>query len=158
ALTVSPGASIARPPIWPVAAGAVGGWYGDCRTTAYGSVTCAGALLASGPTSRSRRTERAGSTVQRPAGALSRQPYSTPARAPARPAGAGGSSTTARIVSNGSRRSNGGRPSTAVYRVTPSENRSLGGPNLAPIARSGEMKCGEPSTMPGVVSSASVGI
>jgi len=42
--------------------------------------------------------------------------------------------------------------------VTPSENRSLGGPKLAPTARSGEMKCGDPSTMPGEVSSASVGI
>src|SRR6266542_2991057 len=73
-------------------------------------------------------------------------------------AGAGASSTTARMVSNGSDLSNGGCPSTAVYRVTPNENRSLGGPNLAPTARSGEMKWGEPSTIPGVVSSASVGI
>ena len=42
--------------------------------------------------------------------------------------------------------------------MTPSENRSLGGPKSLPMARSGEMKCGEPSTMPGVVSCTSVGI
>ncbi len=74
------------------------------------------------------------------------------------PAGSGSSSTIARMVSNGSPWSNGGRPSIAVYSVTPSENRSLGGPNLAPMARSGEMKCGDPSTMPGCVRLLSDGI
>jgi len=94
--------------------GAVGGVNGAGRTTAYGSVKWVVGLLASGPISSSRSTDRAVSTSQRRSGFFSSSPYSTPDSAPARIAGAGGSSTTARIVSNGSGLSNGGRPSTAV--------------------------------------------
>src|SRR6185295_15434199 len=70
-VTVSPGASMARPPICPDDVGAVGGVNGAGRTTAYGSVKWVVGLLASGPISSSRSTDRAVSTSQRRSGFFS---------------------------------------------------------------------------------------
>ena len=108
---------MARPPICPLGAGRTAGagsprrWVG---TTAYGSVMNWGDELASGPASRSRSADRAAATFHRRAGSFSSSPNRTVDRAPARTGGAGGSSTTACMVSIGSPLSNGGRPSTAV--------------------------------------------
>ena len=71
-------------------------------------------------------------------------PWSAGAAAPA-PAGrrgsigAGGSETTEISVAIASPRSNGGRPSTAAYRVAPRDQRSTGGRGSSPLARSGAM-------------------
>src|SRR5690606_41598247 len=99
-----------------------------CRcagTTAYGSVGYSRELLASGPASSRRRAARAVAVSHRRSGSFSNSPYSTSVNGPARSGGGGGSSTTACMVAIGSPSSNGGRPSTAAYMVTPRENRSL---------------------------------
>ncbi len=111
---------MARPPIWPLGFGSAamaGGVVGrGTGTTAYGSVTelTAVAVLVSGPASSSRRLARARCTSIRRAGSFSSSPISTPVSGPLRCGVAGGSSTTACMVSIGSPLSNGGRPSTAV--------------------------------------------
>lgn len=113
---------MAGPPIWLSGFGS--GWGGGrtgtgrcCTgTTLYGSVTecTAVAVLPNGPASSSRSMARAVCTSNRRAGSFSSRPISTRVSGPLRCGGAGGSSTTACMVSIGSPLSNGGRPSTAV--------------------------------------------
>ena len=59
--------------------------------------------------------------------------------------------TTAVTVVSGSPPSKGGRPSTAVNRVAPSDQRSEAGAGGRPRARSGAMYDGEPSSSPVLV-------
>ena len=127
-LTVSPGASIARPPsrdgsVCSAVAGSayVAGvsWSAECARPDVGMIACGSvgwvaARLVNAPLVRSRSALRASVTVHRFSGSFSSRPINTGVSTPARVAGAGWSSTMARIVSNGSPRSNGGRPSTAV--------------------------------------------
>ena len=47
--------------------------------------------------------------------------------------------------------SNAGRPSTAEYRVAPSDHMSAAGPTLLPSSCSGDMNCGVPITVPVLV-------
>ena len=51
--------------------------------------------------------------------------------------------------------SNGGRPSTAVYSVAPSDHMSAAGPTVRPSSCSGAMYCGVPITVPVPVSRSS---
>src|SRR5260370_26279934 len=63
--------------------------------------------------------------------------------------------TTAVIAVAPPGRSNGPRPSTAVYRVAPSDQRSDAGLAESPRTRSGAVKPGVPTTIPAWVSAGS---
>ncbi len=111
-----PGRARASALVSSIAAGALIGAGCGTGITEYWSVIelTPAALLLSGPASSSRNMARAVCTSSRRAGSFSSRPISTRVNGPLRCGGAGGSSTTACMVSIGSPRSKGGRPSTAV--------------------------------------------
>ncbi len=67
---------------------------------------------------------------------------------PALSGGGTGSCITAASVAMAPPSSYGGRPSTQQYSSAPSDHRSAGGPGASPLARSGEMYDGAPTSMP----------
>ncbi len=103
-----------------------------------------------------RRAARACGAVSRACGSRSSSPSRTGSSGPAATYGSCSPVTTAVTVSSGSPPpSYGGRPSTAVNSVAPSDHRSDGGPGACPRARSGAMYAGEPSSRPVLVMLAS---
>ena len=62
--------------------------------------------------------------------------------------GAGSPTTPAMIAAEPPDRSNGPRPSTAMYSVAPSDHRSEAGVAGSPWIRSGAVKPGVPKTIP----------
>ncbi len=77
--------------------------------------------------------------LARSCGSLRSRPPTASASGPPTDIGGTGSEMTAVSVPSALSDSNGGRPSAAAKRVTPSDHRSLSGPNAFPRARSGDM-------------------
>ncbi|GAA3146795.1 hypothetical protein GCM10020001_082630 [Nonomuraea salmonea] len=131
-----------------------------CPEPSAGGVACQGASVVvvgrgGAVAARSYRRRAASAAGSRAPGSRRSSPMTIGPSAPARAGGSGSSRSTAATVAAHESRLNGGRPSTAVYSVAPSDHRSDSGRAGSPLSRSGGMYAGVPTSPPVAVSPAS---